>query len=135
MCVVGFGGTDCATQCGGSNATYGTAGREKGEACVECPVIAVGFYFDYMAINRNFTPAVVARPGAVSPADCLAEFGQIADLAWYMGRPVDMARVADVGTFEACVEDCKRDDDFQDITYDYNTTQCYKKVLSNTGTR
>jgi len=134
MCAVGFGGTDCAIQCGGNNATYGTAGREKDEPCVECPVIAVGFYFDYMAVNRNFTPVVVARPGAASAADCLAEFAQIADLAWYMGGPVDMDLV-DVGTFEACVDICKRDDDCQYITYDYNTTQCYKKMVNSTGTR
>jgi hypothetical protein len=44
-----------------------------------------GFSFDYQAQNQNFTPTVVARSGAESAADCLAEFAQINDAAWYMG--------------------------------------------------
>lgn len=131
-CAVGFGGTDCATQCGGSNATYGPAGREKDAPCEACPVIAAGYFFDYLAVNRNFSPAVVARPGPTSLGDCLAEFAQITDVAFYLGGSVEMSPVA-AATFEACVDGCKTDDDCQYITFDYNTNTCLKKTASNNG--
>lgn len=76
----------------------------------------------------------MARTGAVSLGECLAEFAQIADIAWYMGGSVALTSVP-VDTFEACVRNCKADDGCQYITFDYNSNQCYKKTLSNTATR
>jgi hypothetical protein len=82
VCATGYGGTNCAAQCGGGsgvNATFGVAGRARGANCDACPTMSTGFSFDYLGQNRAFTPNPLARLGADSPADCLAEFAQIAD--------------------------------------------------------
>ena len=93
--------------------------------------MATGFSFDYLAQNKNFTPAAVARTGAESPADCLAEFAQIADAAWQMGGSIVLPNVTGVTTFDACVADCKGDANCQYITFDYDATPnvCYKKSV------
>jgi hypothetical protein len=95
-----------------------------------------GFSFDYMADNKNFTPAVVARTGAESAADCLAEFAQIVDAAWYMGGAATLTDVSSATTLQACVDDCKGDSTCQYITYDYASTgvKCQKKVAVNSTT-
>jgi hypothetical protein len=94
-----------------------------------------GFSFDYLGTNFNFTPDTVARTGADSPADCLAEFAQIADLAWYLGGSVDMANVTGANTFAACVGDCKADASCQYVTFDYDTSNCTKKTASGNATK
>jgi hypothetical protein len=135
MCAVGYGGVNCTTQCGSNAPTYGPAGRESGSDCEACPVIPRGFYFDYLAVNRNFSPAVVARPGAASAADCLAEFAQIEDVAWYMGGPVAMAS-AGANTFEGCVSACQGDSACEYLTFDYVAQQCWlKKNAGDAATR
>lgn len=121
VCSAGYGGASCNTTCGAANgATYGPAGRPEGTACETCPVMVTGFSFDYNGVNQNFTPAAVARQYADSPADCLAEFAQIADAAWQMGGLVTLTPVADVANFDACVTACKNNDNCQYITYDYD---------------
>lgn len=138
MCSVGYGGTTCDSQCGGSaGATYGPAGRQSTpateSACLACPVMTTGFSFDYLAQNQNFTPGAVARAGADSPADCLAEFAQIADAAWYMGGTVAMTNVTQsdgVTTFAGCVANCKADANCMYITFDYDASTCEKKTWS-----
>jgi hypothetical protein len=131
MCAAGFGDSNCATQCGGgSGATYGPAGRSKVDpGCVACPAMSTGFSFDHMG-NQNFTPAAVARLAADSAADCLAEFAQIVDAAWYLNGAVSLAKDASATTFDACVTACKGDDNCQFITFDYDTNECFKKAAS-----
>jgi hypothetical protein len=132
MCAFGYGGVNCTTQCGSNAPTYGPAGREEGSQCEACPVIPRGFYFDYLAVNHNFSPAVVARPGAVSAADCLAEFAQIEDVAWYMGGSLAMAS-AGAATFEGCVSACKDEGACEYLTFDYVAQQCWLKKNAADG--
>jgi hypothetical protein len=85
ICVAGYGGDGCATKCGGGrgvNATYGGAGREETD-CTVCAPISSGFTFYYRGQQSAFTPEVVSRVGAQSQGDCLAEFAQLADAAWF----------------------------------------------------
>jgi len=100
--------------------------------------MVTGFSFDYLGQNMNFTPAAVARNLADSPADCLAEFAQIADAAWQMGGGVTLINATNVDgvtTFSGCVANCKADANCQYITFDYETSMCYKKdaVVSSTA--
>jgi len=138
VCSAGYGGANCATQCGaGNGATFGPAGRPEGTACEACPAMTTGFSFDYLAVNQNFTPAAVARAGADSPADCLAEFAQIADAAWFLGGSVAMTNVTQasgVTTFDGCVADCKADGNCQYITFDYDAATCWKKAVTAPAT-
>jgi hypothetical protein len=90
--------------------------------------MSTGFSFDFMG-NKNFTPAAVARTGADSAADCLAEFAQVVDAAWYLHGSATLANITDTAaSFDACVSACKDDDSCQFITYDYDSNQCFKKV-------
>jgi len=88
LCLPGYGdsgnNTDCAAKCGGENgANFGPAGRDAlNHRCTNCPAGGTKFSFDYMADNMVFIPDSVARIGADSPADCLAEFAQILDDTW-----------------------------------------------------
>lgn len=134
-CAVGYGGsggsdTACDTVCGGplGAGAYGPPARPAGTPCVSCPEQVTGFSFDYLAVNRLFRPAAVAREQAGSPADCLNEFAQIVDAAWYMGGVVQLTDVPGNVTFDACVGNCKADANCQYITYDYDASNCTKKV-------
>lgn len=96
--------------------------------------MAKGFFFDYLAVNRPFKPEVVARPEATTTGECLAEFSQIVDAAWFLGDTATMTSV-DVSTasgvdakFESCVAACKGDSLCQFLTFDYPTGTCYHKL-------
>lgn len=128
LCLPGYGGaSDCTNQCGGLAATYGPAGRSTEDgttACLDCPTMSVGFSFDYKSVNQAFTPNSVARLGAETGADCLAEFAQIVDAAWWLPG-ANASAVAGVSTFGDCVDACTGDCQF--VTFDYNDNTCYKK--------
>ena len=78
-CQPGFGGPGCAAQCGGVGdaASYGPGGRSVGAECVACSASKAGYSFDWMMGNDMFAPRAVAKLGADSPGDCLAEFVQV----------------------------------------------------------
>jgi hypothetical protein len=98
--------------------------------------MAQGFFFDYLAVNRPFKPAVVVRPGATTSSDCLAEFSQIDDAAWFLGDITPgqgLTAVAVSGAdvdakFDSCVAACKANALCQFLTFDYPTGTCYHKL-------
>jgi hypothetical protein len=90
--------------------------------------MAVGFSFDFEGTNQLFKPISVARTGASSGADCLAQFAQIEDLAWYLPA-TGLTAVASATTFDACALACTGDCQF--VTFDYAAIaaeRCQKKV-------
>lgn len=149
MCVVGFGGPDCATECGGigTSASYGKEGMAAGALCTACPNMAKGYFFTYAPTGTTttsghpYTPYVVSRIGATSTSDCLAEFSQIADESWYLWYPellhmivVDVPGADKDAQFENCVARCKPgpNGDCQFATFDYTaamaSSQCWHKI-------
>jgi hypothetical protein len=76
-CAPGYGGPNCATPCGGSVATYGPAGRFLGAECTPCSAAKVGYSYNWNGGMDSFAPTPVARLGASSGYDCLAEFVQV----------------------------------------------------------
>lgn len=135
LCKPGWGGAaNCTTQCGGTDATYGPAGRspEDSSACLVCPTMTVGFSFDVSGDNDAFTPDPVAREGAESAADCLAEFAQIEDVAWYLGGTATMTTVSGANNFSACAAACT--DDCQYITFNYTADDGAKCAKRDLGT-
>lgn len=142
VCAPGYGGLGCSLPCGGGsgvNATFGAVGREVGSECQACPQITTGFSFFDSSGNNNFVPAVISRAAAESSAECLAEFAQIVDGSWYMGGSVTMTTVANVTSFESCVEICRTDANCQYLTFDYgvqpDNPQCFIKTTSVAATR
>lgn len=136
VCAPGRSGSNCTTQCGGAgNPTYGPPQRSAGSACEQCPVMATGFSFDYLGTTYTYAPSSVARAGAESPADCLAEFAQIVDTAWYLGGSVSLTNVSGATTFAACVSNCSADSQCQYFTFDHETSARFKKTASSNVTR
>jgi hypothetical protein len=145
LCKPGYGtvnGTACDKPCGGIGvaATYGPPGRSAESPstsnCQSCPAVRAGFMFYWplpggLDPTNPFKPDVVARRGAQSAGECLAEFAQMGDTAWYMGGTAAMELVSSVG-FDGCVATCKVVCDCQYVTYDYNTAMCHMKRTQST---
>lgn len=107
------------------------AGRQLGSECVACPAVFNGFSFFHQSTNSKFVPAAVARAGAKTSGDCLAEFAQVADAAWHMGGTVSLMPVSGIRSFADCTESCRTDAICQYITYDYEAevgAGCFKKT-------
>lgn len=146
MCLPGYGdeptttsnNPSCGSKCGGAaGATFGPVGREastEGRKCLACP-ISTGFSFDYLAQNQLFVPETVARLGADSSADCLAEYAQIVDDVWFLGGDAALTTVETIGngttnitTVVECTEACSEDADCMFVTFSYDGQVCQKKV-------
>jgi hypothetical protein len=140
-CVLGYGGASCSTQCGGTLATFGDAGRPttavdgKSPDCKSCPISETGFYFAYgTTVVDPYTSASVARLGAESLSDCISLYAQIQTEAWYLqegvGAGMESADISGVtgdrtSQFRACVDACGENCQF--LTFDYATGQCKTK--------
>lgn len=125
VCVGGYGGSDCSGRCGGGrglNATYGAPGRTQGADCDVCLAITNGFTFYYRGNQSSFVPAVVSRLGAESSADCLAEFAQINDAAWFLGGTARLNKVNNIASFNDCVESCRTTATCQYASYNYEAS-------------
>lgn len=128
-----MGGPSCSTVCGGRGeaASYGKPGMPKGTPCTACSAGKTGYSFSTAAGNDAFAPAAVARLGATAPGDCLAEFSQTEDAAWYLpyaGGVSALTVTPGVGTFGACAALCSGSSDCQFFTYDYTSKTCNVKL-------
>lgn len=64
--------------------SYGTPGREAGTPCTACSTQATGFSFEWMMNQDTYQSRAVAIEGAASAGECLSEFAQTVDGAWYI---------------------------------------------------
>lgn len=73
-----------------------------------------------------FVPKTVSRDGASTSVDCLAEFCQYQDGAWYLPLQSDIATNVslNVQTFADCVALCPASSSCQLVTYDYVAKSC-----------
>lgn len=84
--------------------------------------------------NDVFAPQAVSRSGANASTDCLLEFTQAADGAWYLpignytGPGTTTTSVASIG---ACAALCTTDCMF--VNYNYDTATCYTYVPTTAG--
>lgn len=76
-----------------------------------------------------FTPRVVSRPAASSPVDCLSEFGQLKDGAWFLPLSSQVGTIVTDGitTFGDCVALCNTTS-CQMATYDYKAQTCTTRL-------
>lgn len=127
----GWGEASCQTQCGGKggNASYGINGRPMDSACTTCSFGNTGFSFQWKMQNDLFVAEAVAPIGADSAWDCVSEFAQLADSAWYLPTADNTAMnvTANVSTFAACVALCTAPD-CEYVTYDYARSICYARI-------
>lgn len=130
MCLPGWGGDKCATQCGGygANATYGPPGRKLSSDCISCNDVLSYYSYQWQAENDVWGAPVVSRIGADNAADCLASFVQVVDGAWYLPVPTGagVTTTPNISTFADCVALCN--DTCQFVTYDYINKDCSVRV-------
>jgi hypothetical protein len=86
--------------------------------------------------NDVYAPRTVAPLGARGPQDCLAEFGQLLDAAWWLPTSSNTGMVvrgsADgINSFADCVATCTATARCQYITYDYSGGICYTRIAAN----
>lgn len=124
LCSAGYGGTDCATQCGGASATYGPAGSDAGTNCTTCPAMTQGFAFDYRGTSVDYAPGSIARSGASTASDCLAEFAQIVDVAWWLNSTATPAASAAAADMTACAATCMGSCMFVTLDYESGGSNC-----------
>lgn len=144
LCDAGYGGsggsdTTCTTKCGGAVASYGTPGREAGTPCTACSTQATGFSFEWMMNQDTYQSRAVAIDGAASAGECLSEFAQIVDGAWYieMGPLPGMSQLTafdtqspanpvntntSANTHAECMSQCVGNCMF--ATFDYRNKRC-----------
>lgn len=79
--------------------------------------------------NDAYAPGVVSRRGAVSPIDCLSEYAQMVDSAYYLQVSSDegVTNHTNVPNFAACVDLCTAAQ-CQLVTYDYISRECFVRV-------
>jgi hypothetical protein len=130
LCVSGYGGIGCGTRCGGvgAAASYGPPGRAVGSPCVSCSNggVTIGYSFSWNLQNDLFMPQTVSRSAASGPVDCLSEYSQLKDGAWFLplSRTEGTNVTAGVPTFADCVAVCSSDKECQLLTYDYRAQTC-----------
>lgn len=100
-----------------------------GTECTSCSFASTGFSFSWQLNNDLFSAEAVSPLGADSPYDCVSEFSQIADGAWYLPTTGNSAMnvTANVSTFAECVALCV-EPDCQYVTYDYLAKTCYVRM-------
>lgn len=86
LCVAGYGGANCASQCGGlgAAATYGPIGRsvDTDPACIPCSNQSTGYSFEWNKANDLFQALPLSKLGASSALDCVADLSQLMDGSW-----------------------------------------------------
>lgn len=133
VCSAGYGGPSCGTLCGGEGtaASYGPAGRALNSACIPCghDGQTYGYSFDWNQSNDVFSSRTISRPAAISPIDCVSEFGQLVDMSWYLplASPVATRVASGVASFGACVARCTSASKCQMVTYDYVKKECTQR--------
>lgn len=139
--AAGYGGANGSVPCGGgrgANATFGAAGRAVSSDCTPCSAAINGYSFFHRSTNKQFVPDVVSRAMAETASDCLAEFAQVVDAAWFMGGSVALTPVPGISSFGDCIDSCRSDASCEYITYDYEVAAgsgCFKKTALVNSTR
>jgi hypothetical protein len=79
--------------------------------------------------NDAYAPGVVSRIGAANPVECLSEYAQMVDSAYYLPLSSDegVTNHSNVPTFPACVDLCTAAQ-CQLVTYDYIRRECFVRV-------
>ena len=90
------------------------------------PLLPAFCYANRGLNNDVFVPKTISRDGASTSVDCVAEFGQYQDGAWYLPLQSDIATnvSSDVQSFAECVALCPASSDCQFVIYDYVAKSC-----------
>jgi hypothetical protein len=89
----------------------------------------------YLTLCRNnnnevYGPTALAKAGASGPTDCVAEFAQLADGAWWLPLTANAGvELSSQASFADCVQQCRSQSDCQLVTYDYSNSQCAVRRL------
>lgn len=99
-----------------------------GTECTQCSWSSTGFSFSWNGGNDLFVAQAVSPIGADSSFDCVAEFAQLSDSAWYIPTAGNTAMnvTEGVASFANCVALCV-EPDCEYATYNYRARTCYTR--------
>lgn len=126
-CKPGYGGTNCAAQCGGpsSSGTYGQGQRALSTPCANCAT--TNFTVNVAGSNQTYVAAAASRLGADSISDCLSSWAAYGD-SWQLtaGPAGAYTLYNNVANLSSCLMLCTGDCQF--ATYLPAASQCQIRV-------
>jgi hypothetical protein len=129
LCAAGYGNIAQNTTCSScQDGFYGSSDR-KDNKCTKCPGGRT-FSYDYNGVDDIFTPEVTSKPFSTSQADCVADFSQTVEGAFYLDlTPGDgLVIVPARENLQSCVQDCRENAGCTAATFDYASLQCLNWV-------
>lgn len=113
-------------------------GREVNTTCAPCSTQNTGFSFEWMMENQVWSAAAISRPAANVSGDCLSQFSQTVDGAWYLplvnGYAASGPGSAKVGTMDSVTGLVATDDANKVVNEVVNVTDwqaCVNKCTSD----
>jgi hypothetical protein len=126
LCAAGFGTIAQNTTCRScQDGYYGTSDRKTNE-CTKCPGGRT-FSYDWQGVDDIFTPQTTSKPFSSSQADCVADFSQTVEGAFYLDLVPGFGFDKQPGreNLQSCVEECRSDGNCTAATFDYATLDCW----------
>uniref|UniRef100_A0A383VUV6 Tyrosine-protein kinase ephrin type A/B receptor-like domain-containing protein n=1 Tax=Tetradesmus obliquus TaxID=3088 RepID=A0A383VUV6_TETOB len=130
LCAAGWGTIALNTTCKScQDGYYGDADR-KDSACTKCPG-GRSFSYDWQGVDDIFTPQTTSKPLSSSQADCVADFAQTVEGAFYLdlqyklGAGDELKLVPARENLQSCVQDCREEAKCAAATFDYETLKCW----------
>jgi hypothetical protein len=99
--------------------------------CTKCPGGRT-FSYDWQGEDDIFTPQTTSKPFSSSQADCVADFSQTVEGAFFMDLTLSdglgMSKVAGRENLQSCVQTCREDAKCIAATFDYSSLECWNWV-------
>ncbi|WIA29465.1 hypothetical protein OEZ86_011966 [Tetradesmus obliquus] len=130
LCAAGWGTIALNTTCKScQDGYYGDADRKDG-ACTKCPG-GRSFSYDWQGVDDIFKPQTTSKPLSSSQADCVADFSQTVEGAFYLdlqfalGASPELLLVGGRENLQSCVQECREEAKCAAATFDYESLKCW----------
>lgn len=127
MCAPGYGQIALNTTCNSCQDGYYGPSDRKDSKCLRCPS-GRSFSYDYQGVDDIFTPQITSKPYSDSQADCVADFSQTVEGAFYLDLQAGagFTQVTGKENLQSCVQDCRESATCLAATFDYASLECWE---------
>jgi hypothetical protein len=126
LCAAGYGNIAQNTTCSSCQDGYYGSSDRKDNKCTKCPGGRT-FNYDYNGKDDIFTPETTSKPYSTSQADCVADFSQTVEGAFYLDLQAGegYATVTASENLQSCVQNCRDSATCIAATFDYSSLECW----------
>jgi hypothetical protein len=126
LCAAGYGNIAQNTTCASCQDGYYGSSDRKDNTCTKCPGGRT-FSYDYSGVDDIFTPQTTSKPFSTSQADCVADFSQTVEGAFYLDlqEGAGFATIAGRENLQSCVQECRDNANCTAATFDYASLECW----------